>query len=137
MALAIERIDEPLSVCKVEDYSLIDLNAEFVFTGRTDAECSLVCPTALVPARVLKREDGWRAFRIGGALDFSLTGILAPIATLLADAEIGIFALSTFDTDYVLVKETAIDRALTVLDDAGYRTAIPTDAEQPCGSAKR
>ena len=70
-------IDIEFSVCKVEDYSGIDLNQENVFTGSTDEEKSLVCPVSLVPDNTTQREDGWRAFRIEGVLDFSLIGILA------------------------------------------------------------
>ena len=121
MSLTIEKIDVPLSVCKVADYSMVDVEREFVFTGRTDAERSLVCPTEFVPENTIAREDGWRAFRIQGELDFSLIGILASIATRLADAGISIYALSTFDTDYVLVKAGDFDRALDALSAAGYR----------------
>ena len=121
MSLTIEKIDVPLSVCKVADYSMVDVEREFVFTGRTDAERSLVCPTEFVPENTIAREDGWRAFRIQGELDFSLIGILASIATRLADAGISIYALSTFDTDYVLVKAGDFDCALDVLSAAGYR----------------
>lgn len=121
MSLVIEKIDAPLSVCKVADYSMVDVEREYVFTGRTDRERSLVCPTELVPANTVECEDGWRAFRIQGSLDFSLVGILASIATRLADAGISIYALSTFDTDYVLVKAEDFGRALDVLSDGGYR----------------
>ena len=118
--MKIERIECPLTVCKVADYAQVDLSVPFTFTGATDEERSLVCPTALVPENTLAREDGWRAFRIAGTLDFSLVGILAPIATLLADAHIGIFAISTFNTDYVLVKEADFERACELLVAAGY-----------------
>jgi hypothetical protein len=66
------------------------------------------------------REDGWRAMRVVGTLDFSLTGILSGIATALADAKIGIFAVSTYDTDYILVKQENLDRAVEALKEAGY-----------------
>ena len=70
-------IDIEFSVCKVEDYSQVDLNEEFVFTGHTDEEHSLVCPTNLVPDNATVCNDGWKAFRIDGVLVFSLIGILA------------------------------------------------------------
>ena len=113
-------IDIEFSVCKVKDYSGIDLNLEYVFTGSTDEEKSLVCPVSLVPDNTTEREDGWRAFRIEGVLDFSLIGILAKISTCLADNGIGIFAISTFNTDYILTKTENFDRALKALTDAGY-----------------
>ena len=113
-------IDIEFSVCKVKDYSGIDLNQEYVFTGATDEEKSLVCPFFLVPDNTIEREDGWRAFRIEGVLDFSLIGILAKISTCLAESGIGIFAISTFNTDYILTKTENFDRALKALTDAGY-----------------
>lgn len=108
------------AICKVPDYSGVTLSAPFCFTGATDEELSLVCPEEYAPGNVLVRDDGWRAFRIIGQLDFSLTGILAGIAKVLADERIGIFAVSTFNTDYVLTKEENFDRALSALEAAGY-----------------
>lgn len=113
-------IDTEFSVCKVEDYSEIELSQPFVFTGATDEEKSLVCPTALVPSNTTEREDGWKAFRIEGVLDFSLIGILSKISTLLAENGIGIFAISTFNTDYVLTKTKDFERAIKALESAGY-----------------
>lgn len=113
-------IEEAFSVCKVADYSLVDLEAPFMFTGRTDEERSLVCPTASVPANATERDDGWRAFRIEGVLDFSLIGILAKISTCLAENDIGLFAISTFNTDYILTKAENFRRALDVLAAAGF-----------------
>lgn len=113
-------IDTEFSVCKVEDYSEIELGQPFVFTGATDEEKSLVCPTALVPSNTTEREDGWKAFRIEGVLDFSLIGILSKISTLLAENGIGIFAISTFNTDYVLTKTRDFERAIKALESTGY-----------------
>lgn len=118
--MVLKVIGKEFSVCKVEDFSSIDLAGEFVFIGKTDEEKSLVCETRLVPPNVTAREDGWRAFRIEGVLDFSLIGILAGISGLLADAGIGIFAVSTFNTDYVLTKAGDFDRALQVLEENGF-----------------
>ena len=109
-----------LTVCKVADASAIDLGKDFYFIGKTDEELSLVCPTEDVPADTTDRDDGWRAFRIQGVLDFSLIGILSKLSGILAENRIGIFAVSTFNTDYILVKEENLDRALTVLAGAGY-----------------
>lgn len=123
--LIIEPISVGLSVCKVINYNNIDLSQPFVFTGSTDQEMSLVCPTELVPDNTTNREDGWRVFRIQGMLDFSLVGILARIAKVLASNQIGIFAISTFNTDYILVKDENFDKALTVLKNAGYPIRQP------------
>lgn len=117
-------IDTEFTVCKVEDYSEIELSHPFVFTGATDEEKSLVCPTALVPSNTTEREDGWKAFRIEGVLDFSLIGILSKISTLLAENGIGIFAISTFNTDYVLTKTKDFERAIKALESTGYEIDI-------------
>ena len=118
--MKLEILPQAFSVCKVSDYGGVDFGAPFVFTGATDGEKSLVCPTVLVPANTIARSDGWRAFRVAGTLDFSLVGILAALSKTLADAGIGLFAISTFDTDYLLVKAGDFDRALTALASAGY-----------------
>ncbi len=118
--MEIKKIEYDFSVCKVIDYSLIDVNTEFTFTGSTDEEKSLVCLTSDVPGNTTEREDGWKAFRIQGVLDFSLIGILSRISGILAESKIGIFAISTFNTDYVLVKKENYQKALEALEKAGY-----------------
>lgn len=119
--MKIKRIDHDFSVCKVPDYSQVDMEGEYCFIGKTDEEKSLVCITDRVPENVSERDDGWRAFRIQGMLDFSLIGILSKISTLLADNQIGIFAVSTFNTDYILIKKENFEKAMAVLSDAGYQ----------------
>ena len=121
MNITLESLSEIFSVCKVADYSGIDIDQPMVFTGRTDEEKSLVCPVELVPSNTTERDDGWRAFRICGVLDFSLIGILAAISRVLADHKIGIFAISTYNTDYVLTKEENYDSAVLALTEAGYK----------------
>ena len=123
-ANTIEPLDAVFSVCKVPDYSGIDIDQPFVFTGRTDEEKSLVCPTELVPGNASARDDGWRAFRISVQMDFALIGILARISKILADHGIGIFAVSTFDTDYILTKEENFEKALAALAQEGYGISV-------------
>ena len=118
--MEIKRIDHNFSVCQVEDYSLVNLNSEYSFIGKTDEEKSLVCITDEVPANVIQQDDGWKAFRIQGVLNFSLIGILAKIAAALADNGISIFAVSTYNTDYVLMKKENYQKALDVLKALGY-----------------
>ena len=118
--MKIKKIDYDFSVCKTEDFSLVDLQNEYCFVGKTDEENSLVCITEKVPDNVTIRDDNWKAFRIDGILDFSLIGILAKIATLLAEKNIGIFVISTYNTDYILTKKDDYDKALEVLSGAGY-----------------
>lgn len=119
-SITIEPLNVNLSVCKVEDYSQVDICQPFCFTGSTDEEFSLVCPTDMVPANTTERDDGWCAFRIVGVLDFSLVGILAGISEILAENKIGLFAVSTYNTDYILTKAENFERALEVLKSAGY-----------------
>lgn len=109
------------TICKADDPSELDLTKEFCFVGKTDEELSLVCRTEETPAHTSAREDGWRGFRIQGVLEFSLIGILSKLSGLLAEQKIGIFAVSTFNTDYIFVKEENFDRAVEVLSGAGYR----------------
>ena len=119
--LTIEILEPVFSVCQVEDYSEINPGQPFCFTGCTDEEKSLVCPAGEVPSNTVRRDDGWRAFRIGGTLDFSLIGILARISEVLAAAGIGIFAVSTYNTDYILNKEDRFEQALSALREAGCK----------------
>ncbi|MBR1905894.1 MAG: ACT domain-containing protein [Clostridiales bacterium] len=118
--MKLKKIPYELSVCKVADVSSVDLGGDFYFVGRTDEEISLVCKTSSVPSVTTARDDGWRGFRIEGVLDFSLIGIRSKISAILAENRIGIFAVSTYNTDYILVKEENFERALDVLADAGY-----------------
>ena len=111
---------QEFSVCKVKDYSQVNLESPFVFTGSTDEEKSLVCPTAVVPQNTVERDDSWKALRINGILDFSLIGILARISNILAENGIGIFAVSTFNTDYIFVKKRDFEKAIKALEDAGF-----------------
>ncbi len=118
--MEIKLLDGDFSVCKVADYSLVHLECKFCFTGKTDEENSLVCGTEDVPANATERDDGWKAFRIQGILDFSLIGLLSRIAALLAENQIGIFAVSTYNTDYIFVKKENFQKAVNALLEAGY-----------------
>ena len=118
--MELQKIHRDFSVCKVTDYSKVNLESEYCFIGKTDEENSLVCLTEDVPENITEREDGWRAFRITGVLDFSLIGILAKIASLLEKEKIGIFVVSTYNTDYVLVKKENEVKALKCLTREGY-----------------
>ena len=118
--MELKRLEYDLTVCKVQDISDIDMTAGFYFIGKTDEELSLVCKTEDTPVKAVEREDGWKGFRIQGTLDFSLVGILSKLSGILADHKIGLFAVSTYNTDYIFVKEENFDRALKVLASEGY-----------------
>lgn len=113
-------LPQALSVYQVTDLKTIDVTQQPLFIGVTDEEISLVSATDRVPADTLNREDDWRGLKIEGVLDFSLVGILAKIASLLADAQISIFAISTYNTDYILIKSDRYDDAVAVLQEGGY-----------------
>ena len=118
--MKLKKLPYNLTVCKTQSISDIDLSSDFFFIGMTDEELSLVCRTEDVPEKTVERDDGWRGFRIEGVLDFSLVGILSKLSTILAENGIGIFAVSTYNTDYILVKTENFERAMAVLAAAGY-----------------
>ena len=118
--MKLEKLPYDLTVCKVADITDIYTKADFYFIGRTDEELSLVCRTEDTPAGAIDRDDGWKGFRIQGVLDFSLIGILSKLSGILAEQHIGIFAVSTYNTDYILVKEEHYASALAALASKGY-----------------
>ena len=97
---------------------------EFYWIGRTNEELSIVCKSSIEIRSELK-DDGWSCIKVIGPLDFSEIGILANISALLAKANISILAMSTFDTDYILVKSEHIKKATSGLTLAGYSFADP------------
>ena len=121
--MKLKKLPYEFTICKVETVSEINMESEIYFVGKTDEEISLVCRTEDVPDEISDRDDGWRGFRIEGVLDFSLIGILSKLSTILAENKIGIFAVSTFNTDYILVKDENYDRAISVLVAEGYEVA--------------
>ncbi|WP_195430434.1 ACT domain-containing protein [Clostridium sp. D46t1_190503_E9] len=118
--MEIKIINQDFSICKIQDLSEVNYSDEFCFIGKTDEELSLVCSTNMVPKNVIECDNGWKAFRIQGALDFSLIGILSKISTLLSENKIGIFAVSTYNTDYILTKEENFEKSIKVLEHNGY-----------------
>ncbi|RPH56121.1 MAG: ACT domain-containing protein [Chloroflexi bacterium] len=94
-------------------------SAPFYSITRNADELSIVIPQGL-EIKSDNSEPGWACLRVAGTLDFSLVGILAGISSALAQAGISIFAISTFDTDFILVKESSLERACEALGAAGY-----------------
>ena len=116
-------LTETLAICRLEkDAALPEWakSGSFVSATRTPGEFSIVCPQIQVPPEV-KKEKGWKCIQVRGPLDFSLTGILASLTTPLARAGISVFAISTYDTDYLLVKEKDLQKAIEILDKKGHR----------------
>ena len=108
------------SVCRPRVLADVPIEDEFWFLAKTDEELSLVCRSESVPDDVEKSESGWRLMRVEGVLVFSLTGILADLSGVLARAGVSIFAVSTYNTDYLLVKNDVLSTALQALREAGH-----------------
>jgi hypothetical protein len=112
--LAVVRLD---SSSKVPDWAL---KAKFFSVTKTSDELSIVCDEKSLPSEIEKSEKDWRCLKVLGPLDFSLTGVLSSLAAPLAQAKISIFAISTFDTDYLLIKSKDLENAVAVLSNAGF-----------------
>lgn len=115
-------LSDRMAVCRLEpDVPEPEWAAGGSFSSvtRTADECSVVCAETVVPDTV-QAETGWRMLKVVGPLEFHLTGILAALAGPLAAARIPIFVLSTFETDYLLVKSDTLEHALQVLQAAGH-----------------
>lgn len=125
-ALTLAILPDTFAVCRLAADAPIPAWArgDFISITRTRDELSIVCPQNDVP-RDLKCERDWRALRVVGTLDFALTGILASLAMPMADADIPIFSISTFDTDYLLVQSRDLERALSALTQAGHTIEKP------------
>lgn len=115
--LTIKLLKEKFGVCRLDKNSLIpewSQNDDFFSITRTSDELSIVCKEDNIPNDI-KYEKDWRILKVEGPLDFSLIGILSKISTILAQRGISIFAISTYDTDYILVKDKDIKNAVTSL----------------------
>ena len=116
--LTLSVLPEPLAISRLSANAIIPdwaLYAQHLTSiTRTRDELSIICPETDTPEGI-NVEKGWNAFKVEGPLGFSLTGILASLATPLAEANISIFAVSTFDTDYILVKADKLGQAIKVL----------------------
>lgn len=121
--MQLEILSMVLAICRLEPKNPIPswaMHSEFFSIAKTSEELSIVCSQENVPEGV-RIEKGWRCLKVKGPLDFGLTGILASLANPLSAANISIFAISTFDTDYLLVKEETLEKTLQVLIQAGHR----------------
>jgi len=126
-------LPEALAICRLEKDAAIPAWAargEFFSVTRTTDELSVICAARNVPADICA-ERPWRALKVRGPFDFSQVGVLASLAAPLAKAGISIFALATYDTDYVLVAERSLDQAIQVLRAAGHEIESPRAASGP------
>jgi uncharacterized protein len=123
-------LESRFGICKLKENSEINPEvhpevpswvheSNFFSITRTPEELSVVCQENRIPADI-KAEKDWKCLKIEGPLDFELTGILAGVSRVLADCEIAIFVISTYDTDYILIREKDLESAVKVLLEAGY-----------------
>lgn len=118
--MILEILPGAFSLCSLQNLDAFLLSAPFTFAAWTDKEYSLVCPTALAPNAYLQREDGFRGIRVQGQLDLSLVGVLSKLSSILAEAKIPLFCISTFQTDYLFLRQETFSDALTCLAQAGF-----------------
>jgi hypothetical protein len=128
MLLTLSTLPDTFAVCRLDPAAAIPawvMHEGFFSITRTTDELSIVCREELAPSDI-KCERGWRAFKLEGPFDFSLIGVLKSVLDPLTEARVGILAISTYDTDYVLVKAAQFEQALTVLTRAGHRVNTST-----------
>lgn len=113
--MQLQQLNRDFSVCKISSVKNIDITNTFTFMSITDDEISLVCETSYVPDNTIDVEHGWKALKISGILDFGMIGVISKIATLLAQQKISLFVISTFNTDYILLKSENYSKAIDVL----------------------
>ena len=116
----IKLLDYDFSIVKVDNINSIDFNKEYFFYSKTDEEISIVCKNFDEPKDYNSISRNWKGFRIEGILDFSLIGIIKEISTILANNKIGIFVISTYNTDYVFVKEENFKKTVELLKANNY-----------------
>lgn len=123
ISLGLSILKETFAVCrfspteKIPDWAL---KGSLYSVTKTSDELSIVCPQELV-GKAEKIDMGWRVFKIEGPLDFSLVGIIANLSSTLAKGGVSVFVISTYDTDYVLVKEENLEKAIELLSKAGHK----------------
>ena len=118
--MEIQKLEYDFTVCKIDSVERADFTRDFVFLSKTDEEISLVCESSSVPSNAIASEAGWKALKISGILDFGMVGVIAKIANILAQAGISVFVVSTYNTDYIFIKATNLDKGAQALIKNGY-----------------
>jgi hypothetical protein len=124
--LSLQLLPQDLAICRLDPERPVpeDLKeAPFYSVTKTADEFSVVCPQSAVPEEA-KVERGWKALKVEGPLDFATTGVLADLTKWLAEANISVFALSTYDTDYLLIRNTDVPAAVSALRAAGHNVTV-------------
>ena len=142
VALTLEVLPGLLAVCRLSNTQAIPdwvTRLPFWSMTRTEDEISIVLPEALA-SPAWKQETGFRALKVRGPLDFGLTGVVARLSVALASANVSLFVMSTFDTDYVLVRDADLQRATAALQAAGCAVesgSVPVDRGKPLSPKRR
>ncbi len=121
-SLTLSLLPDTYAVCRLDGGAPVPawaLSEGFSSITRTDDELSIVCAQRVIADGVASKR-GWRCLKVEGPLDFALTGVLAGIATPLAHTGVSIFAVSTYDTDYILVREQTLTQTIDALSRQGY-----------------
>lgn len=118
--MKIQLLTQNFAICKVSDLPINLIEKDFYFISKTDEEISVVCPLEQLPNNTINITKTWKGFRVVGNLDFSLVGILSNISQVLAKNNISIFAVSTYNTDYIFVKQESLQNAVVALQNEGY-----------------
>lgn len=121
--LKLSLLKDTFAVCKLDKDASLPLwvtSANFFSITKTLSELSIVCSNSLVPDNIKCCNFGWKCMKVEAILDFALTGILTHLTKLLSDEEISVFVFSTYNTDYIMVKEHCLERALLVLSREGH-----------------
>lgn len=118
--MTLEMLKEIYAVCKLKQKDDVDFGGQFTSLTISEHEISLVCEQSRIPNECIA-EKGYKAFRIAGTLEFSMVGVLSRLSKILADENISIIAVSTYDTDYILVKQEAFAQAKKSLSAHGYK----------------
>jgi hypothetical protein len=118
--MRLQKLTQDFTVCQVEKIDTASLTGEFWFLAKTDDEISLICESSHTPADTIKADTGWKAVRVEGKVEFASIGVLANIAATLEYVGISIVAVSTYDTDYVFMKEKHFAKGIKALIDNNY-----------------
>jgi hypothetical protein len=132
MTVRLRVVPGTLAICRLGAGEAVPAWARgtFLSVTRTPDELSVVCDQGAVPEGV-RAERGWRALLVEGRLDFALTGVLASLTGPLAAAGIPLFAVSTFDTDWLLVRDSQLEAAGEALRAAGHTVGSPSHTQPP------
>ncbi len=118
--MKLKKLERHLSICKLESVADVDLSKDFYFLGKTRRDITLVCNTSEAPATYIEKDDGWKAFVIDEVMGLTEVGIMSAISGVLAKNGIGMFAASSYTSDYILVKEQNYEKAMFALAQDGY-----------------